>query len=175
MTDDSIVRDKPGKWQAYEFDDTGYKCFVRKVSPALMLKLRREFPAPRPPMQTVDYGDEKGEEVLPNEADPDYQYELEAYNAAFEERLRRMYIRRGVMVQWTDALKEEVQNVRTEWKEETGKELDGSDEFVAVSYIFLGSQEDMDDLVRTITQRSFRKRDRNPNGAGDPEADVQGP
>lgn len=134
------------------FQDTGRSVLIRKVSPFLMSEIARSFPPPQPPLQEVDYGD--GPVLEPNPAHPDYERAMQEYNMSLEEKVRRMMIRRGVVIQWDDEKRAEVQQLRDEWREEFGTELSGSDELIYVSHICIGTGEDFGELIEAIQQRS---------------------
>ena len=138
---------------SYRFKDTGRLVGIKKVSPMLAAELRRSFPPPKPPMEEVDYGD--GKKVLePNSAHPGYQSVMEDYNQQMNERVQRLLIKRGVVVAWDDEKKQEVADLRSFWKEEYATELQGSDVEVYVNHICVGTQEDLQELIQAITQRS---------------------
>lgn len=132
--------------------DTGKTVLIKKVSPLLLMELRKAFKEPKPPSQEVEINGRKV--IEENRAHPDFKAALEAYNIEFETRMRRLLINRGVVVTMTDEVKAEVAALRAEWEEETGSPLTGSDSYIYVSYIAIGTEEDMNDLIAEITQRS---------------------
>jgi len=137
----------------YTFKDTGVAVHIRKVSPLLLLRLREDFPPPRPPMQEVDYGDGK-KKMEPNPAHPDYQEAQDTYNVEMEKRLRRLLIRRGVKLDWTPEMKAEVVEVRELYLSETGREMEEDDHVVFVSYVAVGTDKDLEELLEVIMRRS---------------------
>lgn len=148
--------------------DTGVVLNIRKVSPLLVTQLHKSFPPPKPPINTVDYGD--GKKVFEeNVADPDYQKALEQYNLDQEIRFRHLLIQRGVVDTMTDENKREVESMREFWKTTYGEELKGSDLEIFVSYIALGSPEDLEELTEAIMRRG------QPTPAAMEEADKRFP
>jgi hypothetical protein len=122
---------------------------IRKVSPLLAVELQKQFPPPRPPKQKVTLdGKEVWEE---NPVDPDHLAALQDYNNEQERRLRKLMLKRGVEVEID---KEEVAELREFWKTEYNKELEGDDLEVYVSYIVIGSDGDLEDLMNAILKRS---------------------
>jgi len=137
----------------HTFKDTGKVVQIKKVSPLLIMQLQKDFPEPEAPLQEVDYGD--GEIRLePNPAHPDYEKTLQQYKYAFEQRMREMMVDRGVVLELSDEDKVEIQDLRTYWQENYGKPLAGNDKFVYISYICIGTDADMNELVEAISRRS---------------------
>lgn len=128
---------------------TGVNIGIRRVSPMLMLDLRRKFPEPLPPLNEVTLGDDKIMEANP--ADPDYVRALQNYNADMEEKYRRMIVRRGVNYVLTEADKVEVENVRKDFFDLTGEDLVGTDLEVFIAYIAIGSENDLELLIKAVT------------------------
>lgn len=138
---------------AHTFKDTGVIVRIRKVSPLLLLRLREDFPPPKPPMQEVDYGDGK-KKLEPNTAHPEYVAAQETYGLEMEKRLNHLLIKRGVKLDWTPEMKAEVQEVRDLYEEETGRAMNEDDTFVYVSYIAIGTDKDLEELLEAIMRRS---------------------
>lgn len=143
---------KPNELTPFTFPDTGINVLIRKTSPLLLMELRKQFPEPKPPKQTVMINDKPVEEENPSH--PAYLAALEAYRLEFEQIMRRVLIRRAVTLKMTADVKAEVQRLKDEFKEDTGHELVGTDEFIYISYIAIGTDEDMEDLIEVITKRS---------------------
>ena len=142
------------KLTEFTFPDTGETVLIRKVSPLLLLRLREQFPEPRPPEQEVDYGDgiKRLEE---NKAHPDYLRQKEAYEVMMEGKARRLLLKRGVKVEWTEERHRDLAELRAEWEEENGQPLPEHDDVVAwVSYVAVGSDRDLMDLLDILLRRS---------------------
>ena len=140
----------------FTFADTGVKVLIRKVSPMLMNELRKAFPPPVPPVQTVEVD---GEMVAtPNPAHPDYQAALAAYNQDMEVKGRRLLVKRGI--EWLDADQEkealeQVTELRKSWVEDYGVELDEpSDKVVYVWFIAAGTDKGIEEVTSAIISRS---------------------
>lgn len=137
----------------YTVKDTGITLKVRKVSPLLLLKLRDRYPVPQPPTQLVDYGD--GEKRLePNPSHPDFAAAQIAYDQMMEQKARELLIRRGVSVIWTAEARADLDELKSWWKENYDEELEGDDDYLYVSYIALGSDSDLEDLVNALVRRT---------------------
>lgn len=133
----------------FTFKDTGITVSIRKVSPLLGMEVRKAFPAPKPPRNPPDSEAFKlGEEY--NEADPDYEREMEAYGQVIEEKVSRLYIKRGVECEVDTAA---VAELRLQMGD-MGIDLDPDDKLVYLKYICVGSTEDYQELIEVITRRS---------------------
>ena len=77
------------------------------------------------------------------------------YNRQFEMRVRRLLISRGVVIPGENKTwEEEVGDLRAFWKAEYGQELEGDDKTIFISYIAVGTDSDLTDLLAAIMQRS---------------------
>jgi hypothetical protein len=140
----------PGELTPYTFKDTGISIKIRKVNPLLVNELDKAFPAPKPPMQEVDYGD--GNKVMEaNEAHPDYIQALSDYRNARMDRYKKLLVKRGVECK-VDL--EAVEELKKTWKEDYGCDMEGTDKEIYIFYICAGTQEDMDELMDAILKRS---------------------
>lgn len=139
--------------QLHTFKDTGVQVRIRKVSPLLILKLRESFPPPKPPMQDVEQLDGKKTRE-PNPAHPDYVQALADHDALMEQRVRKLLITRGVEFEWTEERRLEVAEIRQSWREMYDQELDGDDKEVYISYVAIGSGEDLTELIEAVARRS---------------------
>lgn len=136
--------------------DTGTKILIKRVSPLLVMELRKQFPEPLPPKQTVEVGGETREEY--NYADPDYSATLDAYQAEQEKRIRKLLLKRGIVIPednttWQD----EIEQKRREWLDDFGVELprlDSDDKVDWLGYCAIGTDEDYEELYRAILRRS---------------------
>src|SRR3990167_1922517 len=141
------------KLYPYLIKDSGVTINIRKVSPLLLNEVSKKFPRPTAPLNEVDYGDGKKKQE-PNEADPDYQTSLSAWQQSIYIETQRIMIDRGVVIALTDEQKEDVRELRKYWKDTYDSELIGSDVFVYVTLIALSTQEDIQELIEGITRRS---------------------
>jgi hypothetical protein len=140
----------PGELTPFTFKDTGINIKIRKVSSFLVNELNKLYPAPKPPMQEVDYGD--GKVVMePNEAHPNYIQTMADYQNLKMEQLKKLLVRRGVECE-VDT--EAVQELRDYWRAEYGKELEGTDKEIYIFYICAGTDKDADELMEAILRRS---------------------
>lgn len=128
---------------------SGISIGVRRVSPMLMLDLRRKFPEPQPPLNKVVIDDVTTME--PNPSDPDYLLAKSNYEAEMEEKFRRVIVRRGVNYILTDEDKVEVAQVRQDYQDLTGDEIHLTDLEVFISYVAILSEEDLNLLINTVT------------------------
>lgn len=141
--------------KAYEFklQDSGYSVKIRKVSPLLAQKITESFPAPKPPMQKVKYGDD---EVLePNPSNPQYIEDLTKYQSELEHKIQKLIIERGVEIEITPEMQAEIDELKGYMKDELGVEiLNESDKFFYVSYIMCSSANDLGALIEQIISKS---------------------
>ncbi len=140
----------PGELTPFTFKDTGLQVMIRKVSPLLVNELNRAFPAPRPPAQEVDYGDGV-KRIEENPASPEYTAALERHAQENMLRLRKLLIKRGVVCE-PDL--EAVQELRAQYKEDYGIELEGTDQEIYIMYICAGTDADLQDLLNAVLTRS---------------------
>lgn len=139
------------KLHPFVFPDSGKRISIRKVSPFLADEIRKAYPPPKPPVQTVVIdGVERAEA---NPAHPDYLRALAEYNAEFGRRVQSIMIKRGVVVELGDGDKAEVAELRADMAEE-GVTLRGSDEDVYLWHICISTPQDLTDLATAIVQRS---------------------
>lgn len=137
----------------FVFKDTGRQVMIRKVSPMLLIDLSRQFPPPTPPKQPVDYGDGKVE-MEENLASPDHLEALRQYDIDQTNRVQRLLIKRGTVIDMSEAVKE-VQELRQFWQDEYGQELpEKDDHLIYVLNICAGTKEDIQELITAITERS---------------------
>lgn len=149
---------KTSELTPHTFKDTGISIKIRKVSPMLIMEVQKAFPPPKPPMQEVVYGDpgEPGAKTVkePNEAHPDYLVAIDEYNLELEVKVRQLMFKRGVRINLDDDQKQEVKELRADWKEMFDVELSGNDKYVYISYIAIGTDSDMEELQEVIMRRS---------------------
>lgn len=143
---------KENELTPFIFKDTGIAVQIRKVSPLLIMDMRQNFPEPKPPTQEVEINGKKV--IEENRAHPDFRAAMETYSLEFENRMRRFLIRRGVSVHITDEIRAQIAQLKADYLEDTGSELKGSDEYIYISYIAIGTDADMEELIERITQRS---------------------
>lgn len=137
----------------YTFKDTGRSICIKKISPLLIMELNRQFPAPKPPLQKVDYGDER-EHWEPNASNPAYLQELMDYNIEFQRKLQVLMVKRGTVIEWSQELRDEVAELRKFWKENFGQDLDADDDMVYILNLCIGSESDLEELLGVIARRS---------------------
>jgi hypothetical protein len=140
----------PGELTPFKFQDTGISVKIRKVSPLLINELYKLYPAPKPPLQEVDYGDGKKVQEV-NEAHPDYVQALADHNTQIYEQLKKLLVKRGVVC---EVDKDAVDELRQFWQDEYGNHLEGTDLEIYVLYICAGSDADINELMDAITRRS---------------------
>lgn len=137
----------------FTFKDTGETVFLKKISPLLINEVRKASPPPKPPKNEVDYGD--GKKVWEeNASDPDYQAALKAYELEVQERILKLVIRRGVLVEMNEERMARVEELRAEMREDLGMELDSDPKYVFVAYCAVGSGEDLQELAESVFRRS---------------------
>lgn len=114
--------------------ESGYSVHIQKVSPFLATEVARAFPPPPPPKNEVDYGD--GPVFEENPDDPDYQEALKAHQATLAEKIGRIALKRGLVINLTD---DEIQalltKTQTEIKEEEGIEIIFEEKNPRIAYL----------------------------------------
>lgn len=140
----------------HTFLDTGKVVGVKKVSPLLIADLRQKYlrkHMPPAPVNKVEWADGTIHEEV-NPADPDYKAKVEALEAEAEEYLRKVLIKRGVVVKLDEEALAEVEEVRQELIEQDEADAKADDKYLYVCYVCVGTNEDIQDLISAITQRS---------------------
>ena len=115
---------KGAELSEFTFPTSGIKVHVPLVSPAaFVMRLQRKYPAPKPPMQEVDYG--SGHKVREfNYAHPDYK-ESQLQHARFlETEAQGMVLARAIR---GISLNAEQREMVKEWKEQNGDFHDAAD------------------------------------------------
>jgi hypothetical protein len=135
---------------------SGRELEIKNVSPLLGNKLREKFPAPKPPKQKIATADGADFYYEVRQDDPDYLAAVREHEFLMEEKSRILLLNLGVapLLTLTDAERRQVQAHRDFMKSELDIDLDGSDEFVFISYILLTSERDYSDLCAAIMNRS---------------------
>ena len=140
----------------YVVKDTGTKLLIKRVSPLLVMELRKAFPEPEPPKQEIEVGGETRLEV--NYAHPDYSETLRKYNDEMEARIRRLLIKRGVIIPAENtAWEAELEETRQNWLADFGVELsrlDPDDKVDWICYCAVGTDFDFEELYAAILKRS---------------------
>lgn len=154
--------------------DTERTVYIRKVSPRLTQELLNLHHEPPPPVNTVTYSDGRTVEE-PNRADPQYAETLKAYRMKLIDAVNELLIERGVIVELSDEDKNEVAELRAYWQSTHGQPLTGSDRFVFVNYIAVGTPDDLGELVQAITRRSQATAEATQAALDSFPGGVQGP
>lgn len=150
--------------QLFTFPDTGITVQLHKVSPLLRddidAMLRRQFPPPDPPLNTVPSGFGDGApRQEPNEADPNYQMALARWRIEHINRtgdkLMELAIRSYIVC---DVDHEAVARLRASMQA-LGVELDPDDAYVYISRICIGTPDDQRDLSTALFTRAAALRE----------------
>jgi len=137
--------------------DTGIVLRYRKcpftVTAQLHTEYEKQFPAPKPPTQKIDYGDnEKIDE--PNPSHPTYQRLLAEWNAAkvtwVNEKAMRVFADYAIQC---EVDKSAVTQLRESMKAQ-GVALDPGDKFVYIWNIAVGTGDGYGELFAAIQRRS---------------------
>jgi hypothetical protein len=142
----------------YTCPDTGRVLKLRKVpftvTEAFYQTFKTSHPEPKPPMQTVDYG-ENEKIVEPNEAHPAYQRRLQEWqiqrNIWVNDQVRRFFAKAAIEC---EVDKGAVKTLRDQIRDAGGAELDPDDKFVYIWMICVGTLEGVNDLMTAIQRRS---------------------
>lgn len=129
---------------------SGIELQIRPISQILMSKMQSRFVTPPPPTVEVEFNGRKVRE--PNAADPDYQIQLAQFQIKMEAEWRKLLIRRGIVMNLTEAQLAEVSELREYMLENHNLDLkDENDLEVFVSYIAVQTAEDLADLQEAVT------------------------
>ena len=140
------------KLYSHLIKDTGIRVMVRKVSQMLIKEAVKDFIPPQAPMNKVII--DSKEELESNTADPAYQAAMREYNLKVIEAGNAVLIKWGVVYTLTEEDRAQVKELKETWLEDHDKPLEGSDKFIFVNYIAVGSQEDYIELRDAITRRT---------------------
>lgn len=160
---------------------------VRKVSMFLAQEIQRQFPAPRAPIQQVNYGTEDEPEWReePNPAHPDYEAALERHAMESEMRMAMLAIVRGARIEWNDEKKAALAEVRDDMKD-FGIDLDeqaraivplGGDKldlYIYVRYIVCSDPASYEELVSVLIGMSQPTEAAIAENVGTFQPEVQG-
>lgn len=129
----------------------GKVVLYRRVSPFLGRALAKQFPEPKPPVQRVNYGTEQVPDWQeePNPSHPDYLAAMQSHSALIEEQMNRLYLRRGVKVEWTKGKDVELEELKADMAG-LGLPLEGDDQFLYVLYVVCDSIDVYQELVSLI-------------------------
>lgn len=149
------------KLHAFTFQDSGVTIQYRKLSPNTILEFNKVFddsnPEPKPPMQKVTTPDGEREEA--NEAHPDYIEAKKKYNMQKQESINGLIIKRSVVIELSDDDRLSVEELKKFWRDEYKKELTGSDKEIFIKHIACSTTDDLRDLTRVVSRRSFPTED----------------
>jgi len=146
----------------FTFKDSGITVQLRKLSPftgdLIGRSLRKERPAPTPPVNMVQYGDGKPTPE-PNTADPAYLAAMQEYETWIAgeagKRMMNLVIDTAIVISKDDIDLDEVQRIRSAMAMlDSPIEDDMDDREVYIRYICVGSQDDLEDLIANATRRS---------------------
>jgi hypothetical protein len=138
----------------FTFRDTGIRVKLHKISPMLAADVASAFPEPLPPEQPVDYGEPRGKVMERNYSDPEYLNIKKENNTKIFKALQRVYIIRAVEPIEED-WKAKAKEYRDFIEKHTGVPLDEKDDLVVyVLRVCVGSEQDLSELLESITSRS---------------------
>lgn len=130
----------------------GVQVWLRKVPPLLINELNRSFPAPKPPLEDVDYGDGVVRKES-NPTRPDYRAQLAEHYQEMGLRLLKLLISQGVKYTLTDEDKAEVFALR-QAMEEQGVMLSGDEKIIFIAYVCCDSEEETNRFRTAVMRRS---------------------
>lgn len=137
----------------FTFKDTGITVSIRKVSPLLLAEVQRKLTPPKPPKNKIEIDGHVTYED--NYADPDYLMATQDHQVQVEATLRKTLIKFGIQYCLTEEDTKQVQELRDFWTESGGAELGTSDLEVFISYIAIGTVEDLQELMEAVTRRNL--------------------
>lgn len=132
----------------FTFAGSGITVKLRRVSPFLLGDVAKSLVAPKPPLNTVDYGNGPVQEA--NEADPTYLVALEDHRKEVGVRNMKALIRLGVECEVDD---DAVQELRATMRD-LGVELDPDDKWVYIVNIAITHEDELIQLRDAILRKS---------------------
>lgn len=142
----------------FTFKDSGITVAYRRLGPFTMEQLgkaiRKEKPAPKPPLNTVDYGDGKKANE-PNLSDPDYLHAMQTYEAWVEteagQRMVQMLV--GYAIEPLAIDTDAVARYRM-MAAQFGLDCEGDDRDVYIKYIAIATPDDLSEITTAVVSRS---------------------
>ena len=151
---------------------TGKEIEIKKVSPLTLMAAMNTIPKPTPPSQDIidpNTGKVVGHER--NEAHPDYQQDLTDYQGKIREITTKTTLLLAVK---TEVDKKAVDEIRLEFRDATGGELDPNDKYVYIANCLIQDSEDLEKLLEVVTARSQPTEAGVANAIEQFRPDVQG-
>lgn len=150
----------PPPLPTFTFQDSGITVSIRKLSPfmgeQIGRSLKKEHPAPKPPINEVSYGDGKPVQEE-NLADPDYLLAMQIYEQEMAheagQRMMDLVIEAAVVIDQVDLV--EVARIRAVMAA-IGAPIEDemSDREVYIRFVCIGTQDDLEELMAAATRRS---------------------
>lgn len=148
----------PPPLREFIFPSTGRSIKLRPVSPLLRpdlaKKIKKTFPEPEPPVETIRYGDKEIAE--PNYSHPAYVARrarwLAEFNTRLGEAIFQAICRRAVVIDWDETLHAEVAAVEAQLAEDGIDPACNDAEYLYVAYVCMGS----DDEYTLLSDAVFR-------------------
>lgn len=159
-----------------ELPESGYTVEFRPIGPLTLNEIskavRKEQPAPQPPLNTVKGLDGKDHDE-PNEADPGYQAARAAHEqrvgAEIAKRMMQLLARRITRTPEDEAA---VQSIRADMLE-IGVDLESDDADVFLNHVLIGGAEDIKALQAAFLRRSQPTEEAIQDKVADFPGDVQ--
>jgi hypothetical protein len=145
------------EYQPLELPHSKEVILIQPVSPFLLAKLRTKYPAPKPPIQTVNLGTAEKpvwEESI-NDAHPDHIAAREAWSQELERRMRHFTLAFGARVEWTAEKRAKLDAIREQAARAGEADLiEADDDFAYISYIACLDMRDYHFLLNSIMSSS---------------------
>lgn len=124
--------------------ENGVTVELRRVSPLTIQEFGNSFPEPKPPKQTVDYG--QGPVVEENRSHPGYLKEMAEHTFSVTRKMMDFTLWRGVKCDVDHAAVEEVRRDATMF----GGSLEGDDKLIYIKHVLVSTSEELGRLRDAI-------------------------
>lgn len=153
VTPNGQIHDTVSRLQPHTFKSTGVSVYLRPIPPFLLRTVGKTLVAPEPPEEDVPQIDGTTRREK-NRAHPDYIAAMKTYDERVNEATADLIVTRGVFLTLTDAMREEVKQLREFMQARFGVELDGDDTTAYVKHIAIGTPAELRELIMAVTARS---------------------
>lgn len=147
------IQEVASRLQPHTFKSTGVSAYLRPIPPFLLRTVGKTLVAPEPPEEEVPQIDGTTRKEK-NRAHPDYIAAMKAYDERVNEATADLIVTRGVFLALTDAMRDEVKQLREFMKSRFGVDLDADDMTAYVKHIAIGTPEELRELILAVTAQS---------------------
>ncbi len=143
----------------FTFKDSGITVQFYRIGPMtrqqISLQVQRDIPKPPPPIVQTEIGPEE------NEADPDYEKQLRAWEAACTQELNLRLLKIAALNTVCDVdtaavarVKRNLAAAKTPWEDDTALADEDNDRICYILHVAIATQEDLEEFGTAILTRS---------------------